>query len=267
MIRSIPTPQIQIVSSKGNVARLEIGPLEIGHGSMIGNALRRVLLSSLPSAAVTSFRIEGVQHEFQDIPHVKEDVTDIALNLKRLRLRLLVDYPVDIHVEAQGEGVLTAADIATKASSVVKIVNPELPIATRDNEHAHLKMHITIGQGRGYVHATPTKDLPIGVILIDAYYSPVQKVCFFVRRDRQAEFLTLEITTDGTITPNDALWKSADILACQMRIFTQYNPLPESDEREYPMLSTIRIPDEIYDIPLEKIRLSKRVYNSLTRGG
>ncbi len=169
----ITLPRIKNTKTQGNYASYDIEPLEAGYGMTLGNALRRVLLSSLPGAAVTSIRIEGVQHEFQDIPNVKEDVTDIVLNVKKLRLRSFSDHAVSMRLEVSGEREVTAADII--APSTVEIVNPDLYIATLDNENAHLDMELVVEAGRGYVPADSKEDQPIGVIPVDAIYTPVQK--------------------------------------------------------------------------------------------
>src|SRR5579875_3269449 len=170
-MQDITLPRIRNTKTQGNYGCFDIEPLEAGYGVTVGNALRRVLLSSLPGAAVTSIRIEGVQHEFQDIPNVMEDVTDIVLNIKKLRLRCFSDHPVTMHLNVSGERVVTAADIT--APSTVEIVNPDLYIATLDNENARLEMELVVETGRGYVPADSKEDQPIGVIPIDAIYTPV----------------------------------------------------------------------------------------------
>ena len=173
-MEEITLPRIKNTKTQGNYASYDVEPLEAGYGMTLGNALRRVLLSSLPGAAVTSIRIDGVQHEFQDIPHVMEDVTDIVLNVKKLRLRSFSDHPVSMRLEVNGERVVTAADIM--APSTVEIVNPDLYIATLDNDEARLEMELVVETGRGYVPADSKEDQPIGVIPVDAIYTPVQKV-------------------------------------------------------------------------------------------
>src|SRR5947208_8895055 len=179
---SITLPRIKNTKTQDNYASYDIEPLEAGYGVTLGNSLRRVLLSSLPGAAVTSVRIEGVQHEFQDIQGVMEDVTDIVLNVKKLRLRSFSDHAVSMRVEASGEREVTAADIV--APSTVEIVNPELHIATLDGENARLDMELVIESGRGYVPADSKEDQAIGVIPIDAIYTPVQKVSYAVEHTR-----------------------------------------------------------------------------------
>jgi DNA-directed RNA polymerase subunit alpha len=234
----------------------------------LGNSLRRVLLSSLPGAAVTSIRIEGVQHEFQDIPNVEEDVTDIVLNIKRLRLRCFSDHPVSMRLEISGEREVTAADIVAIAPSAVEIVNPELHIATLDNENARLDMELVVETGRGYVPADSKEDQPIGVIPVDAIYSPVQKVNYSVEHTRVGQMtnfdkIVLEITTDGTITPDEALRQSADILVRHFTLLANYRA--QSIEIERPPLSSLPIPQKVYDTPIEELDLSVRAYNCLKR--
>src|SRR5207244_7522039 len=164
--------------TQGYSASYDIERLESRYGMTLGNALGRVLLSSLPGAAVTSVRLEQVQHEFQDIPNVMEDVTDIVLNVKKLRLRCFSDHPVSMRLEVSGEREVTAADITVP--STVEIVNPELHIATLDNENARLDMELVVEGGRGYVPADSKEDQPIGVIPVDAIYTQVQKVSYTV---------------------------------------------------------------------------------------
>jgi DNA-directed RNA polymerase subunit alpha len=232
----------------------------------LGNALRRVLLSSLPGAAVTSIRIDGVQHEFQDISNVMEDVTDIVLNVKKLRLRSFSDHPVSMRLEVNGERVVTAADIM--APSTVEIVNPDLHIATLDNENAHLEMELVVETGRGYVPADSKEDQPIGVIPVDAIYTPVQRVNYSVEHTRVGQMtnydkIVLEIWTDGTIHPDEALRQSADILVRHFTTLANYRATLVEPEK--PPLSSMPIPQKIYDTPIEELELSVRAYNCLKR--
>ena len=262
----ITLPRIKNTKTQGNYASYDIEPLEAGYGMTLGNALRRVLLSSLPGAAVTSIRIDGVQHEFQDIPHVMEDVTEIVLNVKKLRLRSFSDHAVSMRLEVSGERVVTAADIM--APSTIEIVNPDLYIATLDNENARLDMELVIENGKGYVPADSKVDQPIGVIPVDAIYTPVQKVNYTVEHTRVGQMtnfdkIVLDIWTDGTITPDEALRQSADIL---VRHFTQLaNYRAVLIEPEKPPLSSMPIPPKIYETPIEELDLSVRAYNCLKR--
>lgn len=262
----IALPRIKNTKTQGNYASYDIEPLEAGYGWTLGNSLRRVLLSSLPGAAVTSVRIEGVQHEFQDIPNVMEDVTDIVLNVKKLRLRCFSDHPVSMRLEVSGEREVTAADIITP--STVEIVNPGLHIATLDNENARLDMELVVESGRGYVPADSKEDQPIGVIPIDAIYTPVQKVSYAVEHTRVGQMtnfdkIVLEVTTDGTITPDEALRQSADILVRYFTLLANYRAqLPDIEKAP---LSSLPIPQKIFDTPIEELDLSVRAYNCLKR--
>src|SRR5438046_3054114 len=262
----ITLPRIKNTKTQGNYASYDIEPLEAGYRMTLGNALRRVLLSSLSGAAVTSIRIEGVQHEFQDVANVLEDVTDIVLNVKKLRLRSFSDHPVTMRLEVTGEREVTAADIA--APSTVEIVNPELHIATLDNDNARLEMELVVETGRGYVPADSKEDQPIGVIPVDAIYTPVQKVNYTVEHTRVGQMtnfdkIILEITTDGTITPDEAMRQSADILVKHFTQLANYRAI--SIEPEKAPLSSLPIPQKIYDTPIEELDLSVRAYNCLKR--
>ena len=262
----ITLPRIKNTKTQGNYASYDIEPLEAGYGMTLGNALRRVLLSSLPGAAVTSIRIDGVQHEFQDVPHVMEDVTDIVLNVKKLRLRSFSDHAISMRLEVSGERVVTAADIM--APSTVEIVNPDLYIATLDNENARLEMELVVETGKGYIPADSKEDQPIGVIPVDAIFTPVQKVNYQVEHTRVGQMtnydkIVLEIWTDGTVSPDEALRQSADIL---VRHFTQLaNYRTALAEPEKPPLSSMPIPQKIYETPIEELDLSVRAYNCLKR--
>ncbi len=262
----ITLPRIKNTKTQGNYASYDIEPLEAGYGMTLGNALRRVLLSSLPGAAVTSIRIDGVQHEFQDVPNVMEDVTEIVLNVKKLRLRSFSDHPVSMRLEVSGERVVTAADIL--APSTVEIVNPDLYIATLDNNDARLEMELVVETGKGYVPADSKEDQPIGVIPVDAIYTPVQKVNYNVEHTRVGQItnydkIVLEVWTDGTITPDEALRQSADILVRHFSQLANYRAVLIEPEKA--PLSSIPIPPKIYETPIEELDLSVRAYNCLKR--
>ena len=272
--KEMAVPCIRTVATQGNSACYEIEPVEAGYSVSLANALRRVLLSSLPGAAVTSVLIEGVQHEFQDIPHVKEDVPDIVQQLKKMRMRSFASRDVHIYLDAQGEGRVTAGDI--RASDLIEIVNPDLHIATLDNEDARLVMDMTVGTGRGFVEACVqaerrSEGQPIGLILVDAIYSPVVKVNFTVEHVRverveQLDKVTMEITTDGTISPDEALCESATILLRQFQVFAYGTYQVDGPEHEKP-LSDVPIPQQIYDMSIDELDLHTRVTNSLKRDG
>jgi DNA-directed RNA polymerase subunit alpha len=202
-------------------------PLERGFGVTLGNALRRVLLSSLQGAAITAIRINGVLHEFSTIPGVMEDVSDIILNLKEVRLRMHGEGPKTLRVQKKGEGVLTAGELSTEDSSI-EIINPDRKIATLSAE-AEMEMELTIGTGKGYVPAekNKTEDMPIGTIPIDSIFSPVKKINYTVtpaRVGRETDFdrLNLEVWTDGTVAPTDAVAFAAKILKEQLSIFINF---------------------------------------------
>jgi len=262
----IALPRIKNTKTQGNYASYDIEPLEAGYGMTLGNSLRRVLLSSLPGAAVTSIRIEGVQHEFQDVPNVMEDVTDIVLNVKKLRLRCFSDNPVSMRLDVSGACEVTAADIVVPSS--VEIVNPELHIATLDNENARLEMELVVETGRGYVPADSKDDQPIGVIPVDAIYTPVQKANYTVEHTRVGQMtnfdkIVMDVTTDGTMTPDEALRQSADILVRHFTLLANYRATVQ--EIEKPPLSSLPIPPKIYETPIEELDLSVRAYNCLKR--
>jgi DNA-directed RNA polymerase subunit alpha len=232
----------------------------------LGNALRRVLLSSLPGAAVTSIKIEGVQHEFQDVPHVKEDVTDIVLNIKQLRLRSFSDHQVMMRLDVTGEREITAADIL--APSTVEIVNKDLHIATLDSADAHLDMDLVVETGKGYVPAESKEGQPIGMIPVDAIFTPVQKVNYAVEHTRVGQMtnydkIVLQVWTDGTITPDEAVRQASNILVRHFSLISEYHAvLAEPDK---PPLSSYPIPPQVYDTPIEELDLSVRAYNCLKR--
>ena len=265
-MQDIALPRIKNTKTQGNYASYDIEPLEAGYGMTLGNALRRVLLSSLPGAAVTSVRIEGVQHEFQDIANVTEDVTDIVLNVKQLRLRSFSDHPVSMRLEVSGERNVTAADIV--APSTVEIVNLDQHIATLDNDNAHLDMELVVETGRGYAPADSKDDQPIGVIPVDAIYTPVQKVNYTVEHTRVGQMtnfdkIVLDILTDGTISPDEALRQSAEILVRHFTLLANYRASVQIEEKQ--PLSSLPIPPKIYDTPIEELDLSVRAYNCLKR--
>ncbi len=217
MLHPIQLPELKPVHEEGNKATFAIEPLYSGYGMTLGNSLRRVILSSLGGAAVTAVKIDSVAHEFSTITGVKEDVVEIILNLKKLRFRVYSDEPQFIVLTASGKGEVTAASI--KTSSDVEIVNPEQVIATLDNDKVKLGMEIKVEKGRGYVpveHREGEK-LEVGMIAVDALYSPVQRVRYNVENTRVGQMtdldkLVMEIETDGTITPAEAMRQAAEIL-------------------------------------------------------
>jgi DNA-directed RNA polymerase subunit alpha len=269
-VTQLVVPQVEIVESDDNYARIVAEPLEPGFGTTVGNGLRRVLLSSLPGAAVTSVRIDGVQHEFSTIPHMKEDTIDFLLNVKELRLRALSDRPGTLLLEVSGrEGGITAADIQVPPD--YEILNPELHLATMDSTEGELRVEFNVEQGHGYVPAGESDGLPIGVIPMDAIFTPVRRVNYKVERTRVGQVsnydrLVLEVWTDGTIGGVEAISESADILLEQLSLFSQVGkPAPPVVERGLGA-GTVLTPDR-YNTAIEDLSLSVRAYNCLKRSG
>jgi DNA-directed RNA polymerase subunit alpha len=256
---SIPT--VSCVESNVNYGRFLAEPLEPGFGVTLGNALRRVLLSSLPGAAVTWVKIEGIQHEFSPIRHVKEDAMEFLLNIKQLRLCPLSRQPGQLLLEMEGEGKVCAGDI--KPSAHFRVANPELYLASLDSSKAKLYVELNVELGKGYVPAKSADGLPVGALPVDAIFTPVRKVNFSVEsvkpgQEGSPEKLILEIWTDATILPWEALNQSAIILINQFASFR---------DLEVPMAKALSILPEQYDTPLEELNLSTRSYNSLKRAG
>ena len=260
-------PKIECDASSQSYGRFIIGPLESGYGITLGNALRRVLLSSLLGAAVTSIRISGVHHEFSAIPHVKEDTTALILNLKQLRLKLQGDESARLRVEVKGEGEITASDI--ECPSQVEIVNPDLHLLTADSSEAELDMELVVERGKGYSPAEERGKLPIGEIPVDAVFSPIRKANFVVERARVGQMtnfdrLIMEIWTDGTIEPEEALSSAAQILVEHLSLLVDVGEMPPEEEEE---AVEGLIPSRIYETPIEELELSVRAYNCLKRAG
>ena len=260
-------PKIETDESTRNYGRYVIGPLEQGYGITLGNALRRVLLSSLPGAAVTSLRMSDVYHEFTHIPHVREDMVQVILQVKQLRVKLHGEEPVRLRLEVRGEGTVTASDI--QCPPEVDLINPDLYLFTVDSDKARLEMELTVEPGRGYSPAEERGRLPIGELPVDAIYSPVKRCRFDVERARVGQMtnydkLILEIWTDGTMRPQEALSQAARIL---MQHFSLVAGVTEEVHAETAPASASLIPQEIYETPIEQLDLSVRVFNSLKRTG
>jgi DNA-directed RNA polymerase subunit alpha len=261
-------PKIERESVAQNYGKFVISPLEGGYGITVGNALRRILLSSLEGAAVVSVRITDVPHEFSAIPGVREDVLQLMLNIKKLRLIMHDNESARLRLEVKGEGVVTAADIIAPAE--VEIVNPELYLLTVDDDKAHLEIEMNVEHGRGYSPSDERGRLPIGELPTDAIYSPVRRVKYEVGRarvgqDTSYDRLILEIWTDGTIKPEVALSTSAQILMAHIRDIagvSEESLMIAAAEEEEP-----RVASEIYEAPIETLDLSVRVFNSLKRTG
>jgi DNA-directed RNA polymerase subunit alpha len=262
----IENPQIEPVEEMPSYAKYEASPLPAGYGVTIGNALRRVLLSSLEGAAVTSIQIRDVYHEFSTIPGVKEDVTQIVLNVKKLRLKSFAPHPVQLKLIKEGAGQVTAADIMETAD--VEIVNPEQVLLTLDSDDVALEMDLTVERGVGYLAAERTDQLPIGVIPVDAIFSPVRKVNYWVENTRVGQMtnydkLTIEIETDGTLAPEETLSRAAEILVNQFSLFTTTGKQLLGDDRG--MAGAPALPPNMLDMPIEDLDLPMRAYNSLKR--
>lgn len=260
-------PKITCVESKDNFGQFLVEPLEKGFGVTLGNSLRRVLLSYLPGAAVTGVMIEGIQHEFSSVPYVKEDVTELVLNVKELRLIPLSGQPGKLILEAEGEGRVYASNI--RPSTDLSIANPELCLATLDSPEAKLYVELDVEIGEGYQLASSSDNLPIGVIPIDAIFTPVRKVNFAVEPTHvgqvtSRERLSLEVWTDGTISPVEALTQSAAILVEQLTVFVNYAQVSRADEEE--QVVRLSIPEELFNMPVTNLNLSVRTMNCLRRG-
>ena len=262
----IPDPSFEQIESLHSYAKFNISPLESGYGLTIGNSLRRVLYNSLEGVAVTWARIEGVLHEYATIPDVKEEVAEILLNVKNVRLRSDVDRSGKLRLEVSGSGKVCAGDLM--ASSDFEVVNPELHIATLDSEQAKLSMELNVAKGTGYAVASDSEGLPIGTLPIDAVFSPNRKVNYSVEPIRVGkhtnyEKLIFEVWTDDTISPVEAIKKAANLLIGKLFLFTSVDDNGEviSDS------TSAKIPHELYNIPVEKLDLSSRTLNCLKRAG
>ena len=268
----IEKPQIECIETPADITygKYVVEPLERGYGTTLGNALRRILLSSLPGTAPTTIKIDGVQHEFSTVPGVKEDVTELILNIKGLRAKMYGEAPKTIYIEAEGEGEVTAGDI--KTDSEVEILDPGMHIATL-SAGAKLFMDITLDRGRGYVSAELNKEQlqpVIGVIPIDSIYTPVLKCNYTVENTRVGqrtdfEKLIIEIWTDGTISAKEAVSYAAKILIERLKLFADL-----SDDSEQPELMVEKEEnrkDKLLEMTIEELELSVRSFNCLKRAG
>ena len=270
----IDKPNIEIVdlSTQGSrsVGRFVVEPLERGFGTTLGNSMRRVLLSSLPGYAITSVKIDGVQHEFTTIPHVKEDVTEIVLNLKNVILKIHDEEAKTLYIKAKGEGEITAGDIEHDGG--VEILNPELHLAYLD-EGADVVMELTADSGRGYVPCDRNKqiiELPIGTIAIDSIYTPVLKVNYTVENTRvgqQTDFdkLILDVETDGTIPADEAVSLAAKILNEHLNLFVDLSE--EMGSAEIMVEKDDDGKEKVLEMTIEELDLSVRSFNCLKRAG
>jgi DNA-directed RNA polymerase subunit alpha len=262
-------PKIEAETASRNYGKFIISPLESGYGVTLGNALRRVLLSSLDGAAVSSLRVSDVPHEFSDIPGVKEDMTQLLLQVKQLRLILHEGESSRLRLDVRGEGTVTAADIIVPAE--VEIINPDLYLFTVDNDKAKLEIEMSVQRGRGYSPAEERGRLPIGEVPVDAIYSPIKRVNFDVQRARVGQItnfdrLVIEIWTDGSIRPEAGLRQSAQLLMQHLRLVAGVTE-ESLAAAVAPPEDAPKVSSEIYETPIEHLDLSVRVFNSLKRTG
>jgi DNA-directed RNA polymerase subunit alpha len=262
-------PKIESDAQARNYGRFIIGPMESGYGTTVGNALRRILLSSLEGAAITSVQVRGIHHEFATVPHVREDMTSLLLNLKLVRFKFVDEgeEQARLRLEVKGEGIVTAGDIVCPPT--VDVVNPEQYLLTTDSPEADLEMEMTVSRGRGYSPAEERGKLPVAEIPTDAVFSPVRKINYKVERARIGQSsnfdrLSFEIWTDGTVSPSEALSTGAQILARHMAIIAEFGDVtlevePEAEES--------KIPERIAEANIEDLDLSVRAFNCLKRAG
>ncbi len=263
-------PKIEVENEGDDFSRIVAGPLPLGFGITLGNALRRVLLSSLPGAAVTSVRIEGVVHEFSTIPNIKEDTVEFLLNVKGLRLRALSDRPGTLILDVSGrEGEITAADL--QVPEHYEVINQDLHLVTMDTPKGQLHVELNVEPGSGYEPAGEADGQAIGVIPVDAIFSPVRKVNYKVGRtrvgqDTNYDRLEMEVWTDGTISAVDAVSKSAEIVIEQFKLFAHMGqpPLPVVERG---LGAGVVLAPERFNMPIEDLNLSMRAYNCLRRSG
>ena len=267
----IEKPKIECVetSEDGSYAKFVVEPLERGYGITLGNALRRILLSSLPGVAANYVKIDGVLHEFSTVPGVKEDVSELILNIKELALKMSGEGPKTIYIDAQGPGEVVAGDIKTDGD--VEIVNKDLHIATLD-EDGKLYMEITVNNGRGYVSQSRNKseNMPIGTIPVDSIYTPIKRVNFTVDNTRVGQItdydkLSLEVWTNGTILPNEAVSLSAKILIEHFKLFMTLTD--HANNVEIMVEKEEDKKEKVLEMAIEELELSVRSYNCLKRAG
>ena len=267
-------PKIEIaeISEDKTYGRFVVEPLERGYGTTLGNSLRRIMLSSLPGAAVSQVKIDGIVHEFSPIPGVKEDVTEIIMNIKSLAIKNTseTDEPKTAYIEYEGEGVVKAGDI--QADSDIEILNPDQVIATLSTKDAKLYMELTITKGRGYVSSDKNKnpDLPIGIIAVDSIYTPVERVNLTVENTRVGQItdfdkLTLDVYTNGTLAPDEAVSLAAKVLSEHLNSFINLSDTAMNAE------VMVEKPDDtkekVLEMSIDELELSVRSYNCLKRAG
>lgn len=266
---SLVLPKVESDAQAKDYGRFVISPVESGYGITLGNALRRVLLSSLEGASITSMQVRGVHHEFSTIPHVREDMTSLLLNLKQVRFKFVDDEEESarLHLEVRGEGVVTAGDIGCPPT--VEVVNPEAYLLTTDSSEADIEIEMTVARGRGYSPVEEREKLPVAEIPTDAIFSPVRKVNYKVERTRIGQVsnfdrLIMEVWTDGTILPVEALSTSAQLLVKHLALIAEFGDVVVAVE---PEIEESRIPERVAEANIEELDLSVRAFNCLKRAG
>jgi len=258
-------PTISVTEVSETYGRFVVGPLQPGYGVTLGNPLRRVLYNSLTGSAVTWVKIEGILHEYQNIANVKEEVREILMNIKGLRIRSEVETPGTLTIDYRGAGDITGANVI--CPSDITIVNPEIHIASSDSDDVHLQIEMNVEQGKGYLISESQEGFPIGVIQIDSVFTPVRKVNYSIGQTRVGnrtdyEELHLEVWTDGSVFPSEAVMESARILVNQFFLFTKADDLQEGSAGV-----SMDIPAEHYNLTVEELDLSSRTLNCLKRAG
>jgi len=263
-----PKPQLRVVESTDTYGKFVLEPLPRGFGVTLGNPMRRVLLGSLRGSAVTWVRVDGVLNEYSTLPHMKEDILEFLQNVKAIRLRPLSDMPGRLRLSATGPGEVTAGDIVTPPE--FEIVNPELHLATLDSAEGRLRAEFNVELGTGYAPAQQRNEQPIGTLQVDAIYSPVRKVNFAVELTRVGqvtdyERLVLEVWTDGTMAPTDAVRQSGAIVTEHLGTFVRAGIQEEAASTVSGLAATL--PQDVYNMPIERLELSSRTFNCLKRAG
>ncbi|MBN1259403.1 MAG: DNA-directed RNA polymerase subunit alpha [Anaerolineae bacterium] len=270
MLAAPVLPKVEVDVNTQKYGRYVIGPLEGGYGVTLGNSLRRVLLSSLEGAAITAMRVLDISHEFMAIPGVREDVIQMILRLKQIRLMMDGEGPQYMTLRVDGEGVVTAGDII--APPEIEIINPDLYLFTVDGSDVHLDFEFTVEKGRGYLPSEDRGRLPIGQLPVDAIFSPVRRVAYQVDQARVGQLtnydrLVMEIWTDGRVDPLDALKESARVLVKHLHLIAGAEIEPEAAETVVEEPEAEAIPHRAYAMPIEDLGLGVRVYNALKRTG
>ena len=267
-----PNIEVTELSEDRKYGRFVVEPLERGYGTTLGNSLRRIMLSSLPGSAVSHVRIEGLEHEFTSIPGVKEDVTEIVMNIKDLAIRnhSMDDSKKTVYIDHKGEGVIHASDI--KLDQDLEIMNPDLVIATLSGKDARLRMELTVSNGRGYVSADRNKseDQPIGVIAVDSIYTPVERVNIIVEDTRVGQVtdfdkLTMDVHTNGTLSPDEAVSLAAKVLSEHLKLFIDLSENAKTAEVMSEEKSDGK--EKVLEMSIDELELSVRSFNCLKRAG